>query len=869
MRLLIFILGIFTVVDCVSQAPTKGLIAYYPFNGNALDKSGNNNTGMVKNGVTTDLDRFGNGCGALRFNGHDGFISVPNSSSLSSPVTEITICTWIKLESGSKFSNKWLTIVCKGNLSKESPDCPHYRLQSTPTTVSISTDFTELLNHNINFDQWYFYTMVYNGSQVKIYLNDREIFNFSYSGRLVPNNLPLEIGRDVPGNLEILCGSLDDLRIYNRALTRTEVLSLYQDNSGKNFTSDFIINCPQNISVPNDPGKCYANVSFANPSLDITCGDATTKQVSGLKSGSQFSVGGSSVNYLATSGSKKKTCSFKIIVEDNEAPTIGCPSDIFIEVNDNSTGARIDYPAVIGNDNCPNYKISRISGNSSGSIFPIGTTLVQYHITDNSGNNAKCSFKVNVIKDPPPIITCPKDIYKNSEPGKNGAIVNYSRPTAFDEGASIAVKQIEGFSSGSFFPQGVTTITYEAIDGGGNKVRCSFKIIVKDITRPQITCPESIKVNCETGKDYARVKYQLPTAYDGGSKVNVELVAGFSSGEQFPVGLTSVKFKAVDNAGNQAFCSFNVEVACNEDWSIKCPQVVEKENDAGRCGAQVEFKDPAVLNSTQPIKLTQLRGLKSNSFFEVGSTINSFIGIDPSNNSKECSFDIKVIDTERPRIQCPNDTIVQISPTENDIKISYPYPNGFDNCTVINVDQIMGKPSGEKFPIGIHKMEFQATDQEGNSSNCDFRIIVLQENIKHVVRESDRSIEGDPIEFQDSTQLNNCFITLLIYDNASNDNDTVSIDFNGIILVDKEEINNKNRKGIGNFQFELTLLPKKPNYLAAKAWNFGKIRPNTLMIEIFEGHDLTKKDFESKKSSKVRLHSAPGHAGGLVINCHN
>jgi len=56
-----------------AQIPSNGLVAWYPFNGNANDESGNGNNGVV-NGATLTADRFGNANGAYSFDGVNSFI---------------------------------------------------------------------------------------------------------------------------------------------------------------------------------------------------------------------------------------------------------------------------------------------------------------------------------------------------------------------------------------------------------------------------------------------------------------------------------------------------------------------------------------------------------------------------------------------------------------------------------------------------------------------------------------------------------------------------------------------------------------------------------------------------------------------------
>ena len=80
-----------------AQVPTSGLVAHYPFNGNANDESTNSNDGTV-NGATLTTDRFGNANSAYSFDGVDDFIDCGNGGSLQFD-SYITFSAWIKAES--------------------------------------------------------------------------------------------------------------------------------------------------------------------------------------------------------------------------------------------------------------------------------------------------------------------------------------------------------------------------------------------------------------------------------------------------------------------------------------------------------------------------------------------------------------------------------------------------------------------------------------------------------------------------------------------------------------------------------------------------------------------------------------------------
>jgi hypothetical protein len=208
----------------------RGLVAQYLFNNTVEDASANNNDGMEFGGLKYVEDRFGNKCGALHFNGTNAYVVIPNSKSIASPKKELSVAVWFKLEAEPS-GLKWLTVCCKSDLKPETPNSPQYRFQATRVTVSINTDFTENINKDFPYNRWMHYVLVYDGNSVKSYLDGVKYFDFPYSKPFTPNNNALEIGRDIPGELEFFKGAFDDLRIYNRGLTDKEVEEIYKDDS--------------------------------------------------------------------------------------------------------------------------------------------------------------------------------------------------------------------------------------------------------------------------------------------------------------------------------------------------------------------------------------------------------------------------------------------------------------------------------------------------------------------------------------------------------------------------------------------------------------------------------------------------------------
>ncbi|MFZ1530368.1 MAG: hypothetical protein WAT19_16550, partial [Ferruginibacter sp.] len=80
-----------------SQDLSLGLRAYYPFNGNANDASGNNNHPSI-NTATLTADRFGSPNSAYNFNGSSSYIRIPASSTVNIAGPQISLCAWVNVK---------------------------------------------------------------------------------------------------------------------------------------------------------------------------------------------------------------------------------------------------------------------------------------------------------------------------------------------------------------------------------------------------------------------------------------------------------------------------------------------------------------------------------------------------------------------------------------------------------------------------------------------------------------------------------------------------------------------------------------------------------------------------------------------------
>ncbi|WP_462352398.1 leucine-rich repeat protein [Capnocytophaga leadbetteri] len=208
----------------------EGLIAYYPFNGNANDYSGNGNNGTVY-GAQLTSDKNGKHNAAYTFDGVNDFIKVPTSSSLENFDKEITISAWINI-------NKWFNSGSVGYFpilekSDESSigGLMNLHINTSTGIQSIYRGNIAYNNYKIPLNQWVYVSFVCKNNTAYFYIDGNLIgkkqMNGNYSYK---KNSPLIIGKDIPGLVEYANGKIDEIRIYNRALSDSEIKFLYQNS---------------------------------------------------------------------------------------------------------------------------------------------------------------------------------------------------------------------------------------------------------------------------------------------------------------------------------------------------------------------------------------------------------------------------------------------------------------------------------------------------------------------------------------------------------------------------------------------------------------------------------------------------------------
>ncbi|MEZ5105799.1 MAG: HYR domain-containing protein, partial [Draconibacterium sp.] len=423
--------------------------------------------------------------------------------------------------------------------------------------------------------------------------------------------------------------------------------------------------------------------------------------------------------------------SFTVTVIDAEGPTVnGCPSGISADSDTGDCGAIVTWTEPTATDNCTSSgNLVWNKSHTPDTYFPVGTTTVTYTAEDQAGNiSSTCSFTVTVTDTEDPTITGPANISIGTDLGDCGAAVTYSTPVGTDNCSGAITSQTAGLSSGSFFPIGTTTNTFEVTDAAGLKDTYSFTVTVTDDEKPTIVdLPSDITVDNDPGTCGAVVTWTEPISDDNCTGHSIGQIAGISNGETFPVGTTIVTYRATDAKGNTSDGSFTVTVNDIELPEITCPGDIAVSADTGESFAVVSYTTPVGTDICSGAVTTQTEGLPSGSDFPVGVTLNEFVVVDASGNKDTCSFTVTVSDGEGPVIaDCPGNIEQSNDAGACAAVITWEEPTATDNQTASgDIIWIKSHEPGESFPVGETTVTYIAVDESNNqSAACSFTVTV-------------------------------------------------------------------------------------------------------------------------------------------------
>ncbi len=206
-----------------------GLVAYYPFNGAANDASGYGHHGTVK-GATLTADRFGSANSAYRFDGSSKIMV--NSLKGFHWGNNFSVSVWFKrtgqwgnyqgiVNNGYSDNGSWEIRMGREN---------NGTMLGGGVVTATSPKTWDYVYLHASQNQWHHVVMAYNGSNLSFYLDGvAQSRSGNDTGEITAKNTQLTIGQAGIGMpREYFFCMIDEVRIYNRAISPKEIQSLYQ-----------------------------------------------------------------------------------------------------------------------------------------------------------------------------------------------------------------------------------------------------------------------------------------------------------------------------------------------------------------------------------------------------------------------------------------------------------------------------------------------------------------------------------------------------------------------------------------------------------------------------------------------------------------
>ncbi|MFN0215958.1 MAG: HYR domain-containing protein [Saprospiraceae bacterium] len=521
------------------------------------------------------------------------------------------------------------------------------------------------------------------------------------------------------------------------------------------------IMCPANVVAPNAPanGTCQwigAGLGVSNAMVADNCAsDAAllatlTNNITGPGNlnGYPFSLGVTNVTYTINDGvNPSVNCMFTVDVTDQTNPVVTCPTPaatyntdpgvcqavvtgLNATATDNCsvsslTWAHVGGPALIGPG-------TSTPSNVSGAIFALGTTSIQYTVTDGAGLMHTCSFNVTVVDNQPPAVLAMAPslvIYQssfsvNNAPGTCSQNVSWYRP--------------------SILPCPAPPMPYDYTHCVSDNCPATFTI-----AELQPIMPDG---NPYPG-DFFFDNGVTPYIYDNSNPLHRTTPVSAN----FPIGVlppTTLRYRVTDSNGQSTTLNITVAVAETENPVAKCvvgPAAITLDPSLG-----VAVVTPALINNGS----TDNCGIQSMSvspnLFDCNQLGNQNVTLkvtDNANNMHTCVTTVFVSDITLPVIGCPSSFVVPAGANCNgtvpglifNVGTSSPavmeyFDNAMDPCGLTFDYQVNGLPIGFTplglyvstpvnmssivFPAGNNSVTVRATDGSGNIRVCNFTVSV-------------------------------------------------------------------------------------------------------------------------------------------------
>jgi HYR domain len=411
------------------------------------------------------------------------------------------------------------------------------------------------------------------------------------------------------------------------------------------------ITAPVDIAVNTDAKACAANVKVGVATATDDAAGVTVSGVrrDGLALDAAYPKGVTTITWTATDVEDVKSSAPQTVtVTDNENPVVTAPENKSVRTNKGVSFASVDVGTATAADNCPNVTVTGARSDNALLIagYPLGVTTITWTAKDAAGNLGTATQTVTVHANQPPVFTsAPLAISASTDPGVCSANVSPSAPNATDDlvGGAITIVGVRNDAKDlhSPYPKGLTVITWTATDAEDASSSVTQSVTVSDKEKPSIVAPENRSVGNDRGLATATVAIGSAEVKDNCPNVSVSAARsdGLSLGSPYPVGSTTITWKAGDASENSNTAVQTVVVSDVEAPSVSVPANMTV-NATSASGALVSYS-PSARDNIGVTSLSCVRA--SGNQFPIGPNVVECTASDAAGNRASARFTVTVL----------------------------------------------------------------------------------------------------------------------------------------------------------------------------------------------------------------------------------
>ncbi len=229
----------------------QGLVAFYPFSGSFENTTGTEIDPAENHGATFAEDRFGNENSSAYFDGNETYLEIPDNDAFSISTTgALTISVWVSPEvlnfqkaeaggyvhwmgKGVPHQHEWVFRMYNKDLSQGQENRPN-RMSAYAFNLEGGLGAGSYVQEQVQENEWIHFVARYDVESNKITLfkngvqkDQDDLYDATYGVQVQNGTAPLRLG--TRSRWSYFQGRIDDLRIYNRALTDSEILELFNE----------------------------------------------------------------------------------------------------------------------------------------------------------------------------------------------------------------------------------------------------------------------------------------------------------------------------------------------------------------------------------------------------------------------------------------------------------------------------------------------------------------------------------------------------------------------------------------------------------------------------------------------------------------